>query len=115
MGYFAICRRFSFGRAVKKKNFAGFYKEIAPVWKDQTSPNKLRDGFSDFLDKDIDLPAAIKDKEPVFNHRASLDSDGVLPVQGYYPTPPNRIVFQLKYLNDDGEWKLVGVNVNLKE
>jgi len=35
--------------------------------------------------------------------------------QGYYPTKPNRIIFQLKYLKDEGDWKLAGIDVNLKE
>src|SRR5207248_2886794 len=105
----------SFGRAVKKRDFSGFYKETADIWQKQTTPEKLRDAFKDFYDKDIDLPAAVKGIEPVFNHPAEIDSDGALKVQGYYPTKPNRIVFQLKYLKEGEDWKLVGVNVNLKE
>lgn len=105
----------SFGRAVKKKDFSGLYEEIAPIWKKQTTPEKLREAFNDFYNKDIDLPAAIKGKEPVFNRPPTVNSDGVLVIQGYYPTTPNRVVFQLKYLKDAGEWKLVGIDVNLKE
>jgi hypothetical protein len=105
----------SFGRAVKKKNFSGFYDEIASVWQNQTTPEKLEEGFRDFLDKKIDLPSAIKGMEPVFNHAAAIDSDGVLVIKGYYPTKPNRVIFELKYLEEEGDWKLVGVDVNLKE
>lgn len=105
----------SFGRAVKKEDFSGFYAETASIWQKQTTPEKLSEAFKDFLNKNIDLPAAIEGKEPVFNRPPSLDANGVLIVQGYYPTTPNRVVFQLKYLKDDGEWKLVGVDVNLKE
>jgi hypothetical protein len=105
----------SFGRAVKKEDFSAFYADTAGIWQKQTTPEKLRDAFKDFFNKDIDLPAAIEGKEPVFNRPPSIDADGVLIVRGYYPTTPNRTVFQLKYLKDDGDWKLVGVNVNLKE
>jgi hypothetical protein len=105
----------SFGRAVKKKDFTAFYEDIAGLWQKQTTPEKLQDAFKDFFDKEIDLPAAIKGKQPVFNQQPTINSDGVLIIKGYYPTTPNRIVFQLKYLNEEGEWKVVGVNVNLKE
>jgi opacity protein-like surface antigen len=105
----------SFGQAVKKKDFSGFYEDIASVWQKQTTAEKLEELFKDFLDKGIDLPAAIKGKEPVFNQPASINSDGVLIVKGYYPTTPNRIVFQLKYLQEEDEWKLIGIDVNLKE
>jgi hypothetical protein len=105
----------SFGKSIKKKDFSGFYKEIAHLWQKQTTPEQLETAFKDFLDKDIDLPAAIKDKDPVFNQKATIDSDGVLLVKGYYPTTPNRILFELKYVEEDEEWKLVGIHVNLKE
>ncbi|MEY2537362.1 MAG: hypothetical protein QOG67_1102 [Verrucomicrobiota bacterium] len=105
----------SFGRAVKKKDFSRFYEDVASVWQKQTSPEKLEEAFSDFLDKGIDLPSVVKEMEPVFNHPAAIGADGVLLIQGYYPTTPNRVIFKLKYLNEEGEWKLVGINVNLKE
>jgi len=105
----------SFGDAVTKQDFSEFYNEAADIWQKQTSPEKLRDAFKDFYGKDIDLRAALKGKEPVFNQSPTINSDGVLLVQGYYPTTPNRVVFQLKYFNEEGEWKLVGINVNLKE
>ena len=96
----------SFGEAVKKQDFSSFYEDIAPIWQKQTTATKLRDAFTDFYNKEIDLGAAIEGKDPVFNHPASIDSDGVLVVQGYYPTTPNRIVFQLKYLRSIviGSW-----------
>jgi hypothetical protein len=105
----------SFGKAVKKKDFSGFYKEIAGMWQKETTPEKLNEAFKDFFDKDIDLPAAIKGMEPVFNQKAHIEGEGVLVLKGYYPTTPNRIVFQLKYIQEEGEWKLVGINVNLTE
>jgi len=105
----------SFGQAVQKKDFSGFYEDIAAVWQKQTTAEKLKELFKDFLDKGIDLAPAIKGKEPVFNQPATINSDGVLMIKGYYPTTPNRIVFQLKYLQEEDEWKLVGIDVNLKE
>jgi hypothetical protein len=105
----------SFGRAVKKKDFSAFYDSTATVWQKQTTPEKLEEAFKDFYGKNIDLPAAIKEMDPVFNHKAEINSDDVLVIKGYYPTTPNRIIFELKYLEEEGEWKLVGINVNLKE
>jgi hypothetical protein len=105
----------SFGRAVKKQDFSEFYDEIAEVWQKQTSPKKLLQSFEDFLDKKIDIPRAIEEKEPVFNHAAKINSDDVLLIKGYYPTTPNRVVFELKYLQEDDEWKLAGIDVNLTE
>ena len=105
----------SFGLAIKKKDFSKFYDEFADVWQKQTTPDKLKDAFKDFFDKNIDLPAAIKDKEPVFNQPAKVNEDSVLLLKGYYTTTPNRVVFELKYVEESDEWRLVGINVKLEE
>src|SRR4051794_1071424 len=105
----------SFGEGVKEKDFSEFYQGIAGAWQKQTTPEKLAVAFKDFYDKDIDLPAAIKGMEPIFNHPAAIDSEGVLVLKGYYPTKPNRVVFQLKYLHEGDDWKLAGIDVKLKE
>jgi hypothetical protein len=105
----------SFGKGVKKKDFSAFYEDIATIWQKQTTPDKLKEGFKDFLGKDIDIPSIVKEMEPVFNHPAAIGDNDVLVIKGYYPTTPHRVVFELKYLEEEDEWKLVGVNVDLKE
>lgn len=105
----------SFGRGVKKKDFSKFYEDIAVVWQKQTTPEKLKDLFKDFLGKDIDLPAIVKEMDPVFNHPAAIGENDVLEIKGYYPTTPHRVIFTLKYLEEEDEWKLVGITVDLAE
>lgn len=105
----------SFGEGVKEKDFSQFYAAIAGAWQKQTSPEKLAVAFKDFFDKEIDLPAAIEEIEPIFNQPATINSEGVLVTKGYYPTTPNRVVFQLKYLQEEDNWKLAGIDVKLKE
>lgn len=105
----------SFGRAVKKKDFSDFYEDIASVWQKQTSAEKLEEAFKGFLDKDIDIPSIVKELEPVFKPAASIGDDGVLVIKGYYPTKPSKVNFQLKYVEEEGDWKLVGIDVKIKE
>ena len=105
----------SFGKAVKKKDFSAFYESVATIWQKQTTPEKLQEAFQEFVGQDIDLPSVIKEMEPVFNHPAEIGANDVLIIKGYYPTTPNRVIFQLKYLEEEGDWKLVGIDVKLKE
>lgn len=35
-------------------------------------------------------------------------------MKGFFPTEPKRLFFDLKFIPSDGEWKLLGVNVNVK-
>ena len=101
----------SFGDAVKDKDFSSFYGDIASIWQKQTTAEKLKESFKTFLDKDIDLPSIVTELKPVFDKPAEINSDDVLVISGYYPTKPNKVKFRLKYLEEEGEWKLVGINV----
>ena len=72
----------------------------------------------DILSSDVEIKGSIKfQKELLIDGKVEgeINSDGVLMIKGYYPTTPNRIIFQLKYLQEEDEWKLVGIDVNLKE
>jgi hypothetical protein len=81
----------TFNKGVQAKDFTGFYKEIAKLWQEQTSPEKLQALFQDFIDKGLDI-SPIKKLEPVFNKPA--------------------VVFRLQYMQEEGEWKLVGIKLD---
>ncbi|HVF70684.1 MAG TPA: hypothetical protein VM940_03655 [Chthoniobacterales bacterium] len=101
----------TFNKGVQAKDFTGFYKDIAKLWQEQTTPEKLQGLFQDFIDKELDI-SPIKKLEPVFNKPAEINSDDVLVVNGYYPTTPKRVVFKLQYLQEQGDWKLVGIKLD---
>jgi hypothetical protein len=101
----------TFNKCVQAKDFTAFHKDIAKLWQEQTTPEKLQALFQDFIDKGLDI-SPIKKLEPVFNKPAEIDSDGVLVINGYYPTTPKRVVFRLKYLQEEGDWKLVGIKLD---
>ncbi len=43
-----------------------------------------------------------------------LDENEWLVFQGHYPTEPSAVYFELKYADEGGVWKLVGINVNIE-
>ncbi len=45
--------------------------------------------------------------------KKSKDPGGRL--RGYFDTTPNRVNYDLGFIMSDGEWKLVGINVDLKK
>ncbi len=105
----------SFGQGLKDKDLSEFYDDIAVAWQKQITAEKLTEIFSKFFDKDIDLPAIVDQLEPVFKPAPAIDSSNdVLVIKGYYPTKPSRLNFQLKYLEEEGDWKLVGINIDIK-
>ena len=105
----------SFGRAVKAKDFTEFYGETAKMWQKQTTAADLKKAFAPYQNDKIDLLGAVEGKDFILTPAAKINSDGVLVVEGYYPTAPNKIYCTLKYLQEEEEWKLIGINVNVKE
>lgn len=97
--------------AIQAKNFAEFYKTIAALWKDQITANEFGSIFQGFVDKHINL-GDIKDVAPVYEGQPKVDENGVLLVSGHYPAKLQRVIFRLKYINEDAAWKLIGIKVN---
>ena len=80
----------------------GLDPSIAIAW--------LAETFKDFASKDIDFDI-IAAYKPVYDPEPRVDDEGKLLVKGWFPTEPARVVYDLKFIPSDGEWKLIGINV----
>ena len=104
----------AFNQALRAKNFDSFYAQIAKLWQAQTTSAKLKEIFQPFLAQDVDISPIAK-LEPVFDSKPAINEDGFLALKGSYPTQPSKVFFDLTYAYEEAEWKLVGINVNLKK
>ena len=102
----------SFNQAIKTGDFDEFYQGISKAWQKEASPEELRRLFKTFVQQKVDIGSIAKEK-PTFTETPSVNEDGHLVVSGSYP-PPNKVGFELKYLSEEGHWKLVGFNLELK-
>lgn len=101
-----------FNQAVQARDFTAFYGTLADVWKQRTTPQRLRQAFQEFLDKDIDI-GPIKDVKPRVAPAAAVNAKGVLVIAGHYPTQPSQVRFELEYAQEGGGWKLRGISVGV--
>ncbi len=102
-----------FNDAVKAKSFAKFHTGLAKPFREQFTPEKLQETFQQFIDKELDI-AAIATLEPTFAAAPTVDESEVMAVSGSYPTTPVKVHFALKYHFEGGQWKVLGINVELK-
>lgn len=102
------------GRAINAGDFSAFYSSAAKVWQDQTNPEALKEAFKSFIDQKIDL-TVVEGKNPEFGEKASIDESGRLILKGFYPVQPAKLNFVLKYVQQDKQWKLIGINVSQEE
>ena len=106
-----------FSDSVQSGDFTAFHNKVAKVWRDDSSADQMAEAFKSFVDdkKNYNFKNAVTPMDAVFAPApaiakvAGLDA---LVVKGYYPTKPSPANFDLKYVMDDGSWKLIGMNVD---
>jgi 2C-methyl-D-erythritol 2,4-cyclodiphosphate synthase len=101
----------SFNSAVQSQDFTAFYNSTAKLWQKQVTPDKLKAAFKTFIDQKFDIGSVVKSVKPSFEPPPSIDNDGVLTVQGSYPIKPDKLTFELSYINEEGAWKLISIDV----
>ena len=102
-----------FNDALQKEDFKDFHAKISKVWQRQTTPEKMKSNFQSFIDGDADL-SPISSMKANFTSPAEITkSTGVktLETRGDYPTSPNASTFELKYIAEGKDWKLIGLKV----
>jgi hypothetical protein len=103
----------AFNVAIQTKSFESFHGQIAKLWQKEVTPEKLLEIFQSFIDKEIDI-APIAKLEPAFEGTPAINEDGLLMIKGAYPMKPSKVLFELKYIQENERWKLVGINVHVK-
>ena len=102
-----------FNECLHKRNFDSFYDNTSTLWQSQTTPEQVNRAFKPFLDANINLDF-VKDMKVIFDEPPRFNSEGYLLIKGYYPSQPNRVIFDIKYVFELPKWKLLGVTINIK-
>lgn len=103
-----------FHSAIQQKSFEGFYEWVSTAWQDQLTLTKLQRAFQPFIDAEIDL-SGVQKEQPIFDVPPAITTDGLLNVEGYYPTKPNETGFVLKFIYESPRWRLFGMSVNIRK
>ena len=103
----------AFAQAVNEKSMLSFHKQISQLWQQQYTVAQLDEAFGSFYDAGVDL-TLLKGYSPQFAEIPSINSDGVLRVSGHYPTDPNQVHYEHKYIFEGMSWKLLGFSTELQ-
>ena len=100
----------SFNDANVTGNYTVFHAKLSKPFRQQFSPERLKETFREFAEKDIDIDiiAAMK---PTYDPAPAIDDQGKLIVKGSFPTEPARVAFELDFIPSDAEWKLIRINI----
>lgn len=96
---------------LKTKNSLTFYNSISELWRSQISPQKFQELFNGLINAKINL-TPLEAMTPVEYKPAFLDKNKLLNVQIFYPNASIPIAFDLQYINENGIWKLFGIDIH---
>lgn len=102
-----------FAESVNQKSMQQFHQYISNLWRSQFSVKQLDDAYGSLYASGTDL-TVLDRLSPQFTQKASIDENGVLLLQGVYPTRPSKVSFSQKYIYEGFGWKLMGFNINIK-
>jgi len=94
-------------------NYAVLHAKLAKPFRDQFTPEKLKQAFRSLADQKLDY-GLIAAKAPVASSAATIDSRGVLLLRGYFDTHPSRLIYDLDFVPSEGEWKPIKLNIDIK-
>jgi hypothetical protein len=103
----------SFNDANITGNYTVFHAKLSKPFREQFSPDRLKESFKEFSDKHIDIDVVAASR-PTYTAPPAIDGDGKLVVKGFFPTEqPVRVNFELDFIPSDAEWKLIRIHVKL--
>ena len=94
-------------------NYTVLLAKAAKPFREQFTPDRLKETFKSFAENKIDL-SAIAVLSPVASSESKIDQRGALLLRGYFDTKPNRTYYILDFLPSEGAWKPIRLNVELK-
>jgi len=100
--------------ALSQANFTGNFSVLhdmgAPDFQQRNSPSQLAQIFASLRKGNIDLTPIIV-YSPTLSREPEYDANGLLHLNGYYKTEPQRVQFDLVLQPVGGMWRLYGISV----
>jgi hypothetical protein len=95
-------------------NYSVLYDKASKVFRSQVTSEKLSEAFKVFRSNKINIESIVAD-EIDSSKAPKIDDNGILLLQGRFKDDEKKIRFDLKFVLEDGAWKILGLNVKYKE
>ena len=99
--------------AIVSGNYTVLHAKLAKPFREQFSPDRLKQAFHSFADKKVDM-VAVAAVAPVATNEPQIDDRGTLTLRGRFEVGRSRLTYELDFVVSEGEWKPLGLNVNVK-
>ena len=105
-----------FNDALQSEDFSDFHRTISKPFQKEATPARFKEVFQSFIDAGIDFKE-VRTLTANFTTPASIDKSRgakTLNIVGNYATSPRRTNFDLKYVPEGSDWKLIYIEINTK-
>jgi hypothetical protein len=102
----------SFNDANITGNYEVWHATLSRPFRQQFTAERLKTAFKAFHDQQIDI-APVLAQTPILSEPARIDNEGALLLKGVFETRPSRVLFDMKLLPAEGDWKLISIHVNV--
>ena len=106
-----------FNDAVKKGDFSDFRETVSRQWRNTSKVSDFNKGFKQFIDRKIDV-SRVNSSVPEFDPQPRIGNKynrKILFLKGKYDTRPLPVRFELEYLVEDEQWKLIFIRVDTRK
>ena len=102
-----------FAKSVAAQDMSHFRSQSAKLWQSQFSVEHFRNAYEPLLQAQFDW-SFVERTAPVIDAEPDIDGDGVLKLSGHYRTDPHRVNFEQKFIQEEGQWALLGFNLRIE-
>jgi Domain of unknown function (DUF4878) len=102
-----------FDEAVQQRSFKEFYADVSVAWQKQLTVGQLERAFQPFVNAGVRF-GGLNEAEMQLDGPPTINSEGVLVINGHFHTAPYQVFFNMKFLYELPRWKLFGLDVNLQ-
>jgi len=100
----------AFSDSLDKQSMEGFRNHVSAFWRNQQDINKFEEDFSSVYVSTEAFHQVVTNASPIFYQEPSIDDNGILLIEGYYPSGENKLNFEQQYLREGLAWKLIQFN-----
>jgi hypothetical protein len=104
----------SFNDANMTGNYAVFVAKASKQFQQQVPVEKLVSGSEVFRRNKLFFESIVTDDYESYE-KAVIDQEGALVLAGVFKGDAMEVTYKLQFVQNDNEWKLLGINVNAKK
>lgn len=102
-----------FAISINNRSMDHFRSTVSQLWQKQFTIEKFNEAFGKAYDFGVDF-TVLDGVEPILEPVSKLGENGELVLKGHFPTQPNQVFFEQKYVQEGIGWRLFGFNFHIK-